>query len=64
MADLERFGIATVQPVMRDQLDEQCGGVMAALAGKARAVAIEVADGELGPAFLRQPAQQSIRFLT
>ncbi len=64
MADLESFGIATVQPVMRDQLDEQFGGVMAALACKTRAVAIEIAGSELGPAFLRQPAQQSIRILT
>ena len=37
---------------------------MTAFAGKAGAIAIEVADGKLGPAFLRQPAQQSIRFLT
>ena len=34
-----------------------------ALAGKTRAVAIDVADGEVGPAFLHQPAQQPICFL-
>ncbi|MNZ78305.1 hypothetical protein D3C78_968740 [compost metagenome] len=35
--------------------------MVSALAGKTRAVAIDVADGEVGPAFLRQPAQQPIR---
>lgn len=35
--------------------------MVSALAGKARAAAIDVADGEVGPAFLHQPAQQPIR---
>lgn len=35
--------------------------MVSALAGKTRAVAIDVANGEVSPAFLRQPAQQSIR---
>ncbi len=35
--------------------------MVSALAGKARAVAIDVANGEVSPAFLHQPAQQSIR---
>ena len=37
--------------------------MVSALAGKTRTVAIDVADGEVGPAFLHQPAQQPIRFL-
>ena len=37
--------------------------MVSALAGKTRTVAIDVADGVLGPAFLHQPAQQPIRFL-
>ena len=36
--------------------------MVSALAGKTRPVAIDVADGEVGPAFLHQPAQQPIRF--
>ena len=38
--------------------------MVSALARKPRAVAIDVADGEVAPAFLHQPAQQPIRFLT
>lgn len=34
--------------------------MVSALAGKTRAVAIDVANGEVGPAFLHQPAQQPI----
>lgn len=37
--------------------------MVSAFAGKTRTVAIDVADGVLGPAFLHQPAQQPIRFL-
>lgn len=38
--------------------------MVSALAGKTRTVAIDVADGEVGPAFLHQPAQQPIRLFT
>lgn len=38
--------------------------MVSALAGKTRTIAIDVADGEAGPAFLHQPAQQPIRLFT
>ncbi|OOL39851.1 hypothetical protein BOO94_02580 [Pseudomonas sp. FSL W5-0299] len=38
--------------------------MVSALAGKTRTVAIDVTDSEVGSAFLYQPAQQPIRFLS
>ena len=37
--------------------------MVSTFSGKTRTVTIDVADGEVGPAFLHQPAQQPIRFL-